>query len=108
MITITTRSSSSVKPLLFPARFLAMVPPLARLDVRAQIVGGVLRAGRVLHDDRRAHQHLAAAVEVRPVVVAELEVVDEPRSQVAERARVVHDLVAVLPALQEAARALAL
>src|SRR6185436_6443128 len=101
MMTTTTSSSSRVKP-----RVLFMCAPSLRLSVDpgAQVRGAVLAARGVLHHDRRADQHLAAGVEARPVVVAELRVVEVARRVEADRAAVVRLLRAVDPGAEEAAR----
>src|SRR5688572_29613987 len=110
MITMTTSSSSRVKP---PnLRLLSrMVPPdlslmggLMRVHVGPQVLGLVLAARGIGDDHRRAQQHLARRGEARPgpVVVAELEEVLVARRDVPEDAAVLEDLRAVLPYLQEA------
>src|SRR4051812_29559831 len=101
MITMTTSSSSNVKPAV-------RMDALLRIDVRPQGRRRVLAARRIGYDDRRAQHDLPRRVEGAPVVVAELEVVLVPGRVEAELAGVVDDLLAVEPHLQEAAAALAL
>src|SRR3954471_23525594 len=93
MITMTTSSSSNVKP--------ACKAPLLRIDVRPQRRRRVLAASRVGDHDRRADHELARRVEGAPVVVAELEVVLGVDG-IAEVAGVIDLLLTVVPNLQEA------
>src|SRR4051812_29952203 len=101
MITMTTSSSSSVKPAV-------RRDALLRIDVGSQRRRRVLAACRIGNHDRRAQHDLARRVEGAPVVVAELEVVLVPGRVEAEVARVVDDLLAVEPNLQHPGAAQAL
>src|SRR5688572_33507616 len=109
MITITTRSSSSVKPrcccldmgppALLPER------PAARAKDGTEIGLLVLAAGRIGDHHRRAQLDLARGVlrERRgPVVVAPLHEVEEARRAVAQVALMVGDQLAVHVDLREA------
>src|SRR5688500_19750903 len=105
MITMTTSSSSRVKPRCFSV--LAMTPPVWRpglpaAHVLAQRFRRVLAAGGVRHHERRAQQHLARRAEAGPGVVAELEVRPDRAAVVADGARAGEDMSAVHQQMHEA------